>query len=206
MATLLSTHFKDRRLTLGLRPGEVARRMGYKSIVGAANKIRRFEETGSIHAELFVKLALVLDIDQATVERIAQEDQRRFVAAWNAWADVPIRPHLVLRWIPAVYSHRDVPEKIIGDQPAMERYASALAKEIRKRVDLVISRRHSVHYDEDGSRRFEHHAQPGEVNGPFMRLKGSKKSFLFDDNLVPHVVELPTKPIDPTQSSSTDTD
>ncbi len=73
LSTLLSTYFKDRRLALGLRPGEVARRMGYRSIVGASNQIGRFEETGSIHAELFVKLALALNIEQATVERLDGE-------------------------------------------------------------------------------------------------------------------------------------
>ncbi len=59
MATTLSTYFRQQRFHLGLRPGDVARLMGYKSIVGTANKIVLFEERGDIRTDLFRKLAAV---------------------------------------------------------------------------------------------------------------------------------------------------
>ena len=81
--TILSRYFKTRRLDLGLRPGAVARQMGYRSIVGAANKICQFEQTGNIHAELFAKLAEVLDIDTPTIERLVESDQRATFKSWS---------------------------------------------------------------------------------------------------------------------------
>ena len=69
MATNLSSYCRQRRLALGLRPGQVARLMAYKSIVGAANKIVMFEERGDIRADLFEKLKAALGIDDATAER-----------------------------------------------------------------------------------------------------------------------------------------
>ena len=65
MATNLSNYFREQRIQRGLRPGQVARLMGYKSVVGAANKIILFEERGDIQTELFRKLAVALEIDEA---------------------------------------------------------------------------------------------------------------------------------------------
>lgn len=180
MSTILSNHFKNRRLDLGLRPGAVARLMGCRSIVGAANKICQFEQTGNLHAELFAKLAAVLNIDTPTIERLVEEDRRATFETWNKWASVPIRPHLIIKLIPGVFGTNEIPEGILGDQQAMERFASGLARRAQKRIWLVLSRRLSIVFDEHGKKIRVEEAAPSEANGPYMRLKGSRKKFLFD--------------------------
>ena len=109
MATHLSRYFRQRRLDLGLRHGDVARRMGYVSIAGAANKIIRFEETGDILAELFTKLAVALGIDRPTIDRLIDEDRRQFVKQWNEWANVPVEPKITFRPIPGVFCGYRIP-------------------------------------------------------------------------------------------------
>ena len=187
MSTILSNHFKNRRLELGLRPGDVARLMCYRSIIGAANKICQFEQTGNLHAELFAKLAAVLDIDRPTIERLVEEDRRADFEAWNIWVSVPIRPHLVLKLIPGIFGINEIPEAILDDQQAMELFAADLARRAQKRIWLVLSRRLSIVFDEQGNRIRVEEAAPGQANGPYTRLKGSRKKFLFDEGFTPRI-------------------
>jgi hypothetical protein len=179
MATRLSAYFRKRRLDLGLRPGEVARRIGYKSIVGCANKLCQFELTGSIRGDLLLKIAAVLEIDTPTIERLIEEDRREHFEAWTEWANQPIRPYLVIKAIPGVFCTNQLPDKIIGDQEAMEKHASDLAKRWTKMVFLILSRRISVIFGEDGNKRGINEASPDQPNGPYMRLKGSNRPFLL---------------------------
>jgi len=178
MSTNLSRFFRECRIELGLRHGEVARRMGYKSIVGTANKIVRFEETGDILAAVFNKLAAVLGIDDATIKRLVEQDRREHLETWLAWAAVPITPHLEIRCIPGVFGECPIPDGLKTTEE-MEQFAQHLAKEHHKKVWLVLNRRLRVYFDEDGSRRGVQEAAPGEIAGPWMRLKGSNRRFLF---------------------------
>jgi hypothetical protein len=179
MATRLSAYFRKRRLDLGLRPGEVARRIGYKSIVACANKLCQFEQTGSIRGDLLLKIAAVLEIDTPMIEKLIEEDRREHFEAWSEWANEPIRPYLAIKAIAGVFCHQNLPDKIIGDQEAMEKHASDLAKRWTKMVFLILSRRISIIFDEDGSKRGVNEASPDQPSGPYMRLKGSNKPFLL---------------------------
>ena len=178
MATNLSAHFKQQRLRLGLRVGDVARRMGYTRIVGTANKIVMFEEEGDIRAELFRKLAVALEIDEATINRLIEQDRREFVQRWNDWADQPIEPHLVFRAIPGVYFRQEIAEGVQTTE-AMERYAAEFAKDRHMKVWLVLTRRRTIFFDEDGVKKHVQEAVPGHCNSPYMCLGGSKQKFLF---------------------------
>jgi hypothetical protein len=194
LTTRLSEHFRQRRLALELRHGEVARRLGYKSIVGGANKIVRFEQTGEIDHKLFLRLANVLDIYQATIADLIEQDRREFFAAWNEWANQPIRPHLIEKVIPGVFAQRQIPDEILHDTDAMERYASASAIKHQKLTFLILSRRLSISFNEDGTRRFVIDAQPGQPAGPYMRLAKGRTPFLFDSTFLPQPLGTPTKP------------
>jgi hypothetical protein len=185
MSTRLSKHFKNRRLDLGLRPGEIAKQMGYQSIVGAANKICRFEISGYISPELLAKLATVLDIDRATIDRLFEEERRANLEAWNEWANVPIRPHVVIKLIPCVFATNEIPDDLLGDREAMEQFAADLARRARKRVWLVLSRRLSIMFDEQGQRFQRKEASSERANVPHTRLKNSGKEFIFDSELRP---------------------
>jgi hypothetical protein len=178
MSTNLSRYFRQRRAELGLRHGEVARRMGYTSVVGAANKVVYFEQRGDIPAELFTKLATVLGIDNDTIEQLVEQDRREHLEAWAAWANEPITPHLAVRCIPAVFATCQIPPELTTTEE-MEQFAQEFARKQQKKTWLVLSRKLRVYFDEDGSRRGAQEAAPGEIAGPWMRLKGSRKMFLF---------------------------
>ena len=103
LATNLSAYFRQRRLVLGLRPGQVARLLGYKSVVGTANKIVRFEQTGDVHARFLRQLAFLLDIDKATIKSLVEQDRHELLQSWSDWANQRIKPHLIAEIIPGYY-------------------------------------------------------------------------------------------------------
>ena len=86
--THLAEYFQKRRLDKGLGLGQVARMVGYKNLAKGRRRIETFEACGDIAADLLARLAAALDVDQATLDHLAQEDLRE----WAAWANEPIRP------------------------------------------------------------------------------------------------------------------
>jgi hypothetical protein len=175
MATNLSNHFRERRLQLGLRHGEVARLMGYKSLVGACNKIVRFEKTGDIRTAMCRKLAAVLGIDETAIQRLVEEDWREYIAEWTAWANQPVKPEIIFRAIPGVFVRHPLPEHLQTTEE-MEQYTQKFAKMSNKKTWLVLSRRLMIYFNENGIKSVQE-AAPGECNSPEMRV-GNKK-FLF---------------------------
>ena len=112
----------------------------------------------------------VLEIDQATVNGLLQED----LEDWLKWANEPVKPYLVVRLMAAIYSQTELPDEIRSAEEA-ERYASEFAKEHRLRVCLVLSRRVSVYFDDDGSFQYASEAVPGgEPNQPYTKIGGGR--------------------------------
>jgi hypothetical protein len=95
----LATYFQRKRREKNLRLGQVARLVGYKKVSKGCRRIETFERTGLIASDLLAKLATALEIDQSTVNRLAEEDLRE----WMAWANEPIRPYMVARLMAAVF-------------------------------------------------------------------------------------------------------
>jgi hypothetical protein len=174
MTTHVAEFFKKKRLSLGLKLSQVARCLGYKnagrSLCHGCNKLQRFETTGDIDSRLFQKLMAVLEIDQTTVNGLFQKD----IADWLKWANEPVKPCLVVRLMAAIYSQNELPDNIRSTEEA-ERYASEFAKEHRLRVCLVLSRRVSVYFDDDGLFQYASEAVPGgEPNQPFTKIGGRR--------------------------------
>jgi hypothetical protein len=180
MSTHLSSHFEQARLSRNLKPSDLARLADCKNVLKNGNRIRKFELTGDISKELFDKLAVILEIDAATVERLVEKDRREFFEAWLAWVNEPIQPHLVVRLMAAVYSRLAVPSEITTMDEA-EVWASKIAKENRRKCCLVWSRRISCWFSEDGTLFSKTEAVPGEPNAPWMKIGGKK--FLFGEGL-----------------------
>ena len=178
MATNLSRFFRQRRIELGLRPGDVAKRMGYKSLPGPCNKLIYFEERGDVPLHIFQKLTAVLGIDDATINRLAEQDRREHLEAWTKWANTPITPHLEVRCLPGVFGECKIPPELTTVEE-MERFAQELATKHHKKVWLVLSRKLRIYFTEEGINRGAQEAAPGEIAGPWMRLKGSNRKFLF---------------------------
>ena len=180
MSTNLSRCFQQKRLDRGLKPGQLARLAGCVNVQKNGSRIRSFELSGSIGQELFEKIAAVLGIDAATIERLVEQDRREFYQAWLDWVNEPIQPYLVIRLMAAIYSSRAVPSEITTMEQA-ETWAGAVAGEIKKRCCLVWSRRISCWFNEEGKLTHRSEAKPGEPNTPWVQLGGQR--FVFGDDL-----------------------
>jgi hypothetical protein len=179
----LSSHFKAQRLAKNLHPGDLARLVGYKNIAKGANRIVRFERQGIINDDLLIRTARALEVAWETVEELADQDRQEHVEAWTKWVDEPVPMRLVIRWMAAIYSERRLPKEITTSEEA-EAFACALARQLKRQMCLVLSRRKSVWIGVDGvvTRRTE--ATPfGSPNEPWMQLKGRR--FLLDLEITP---------------------
>ena len=81
----------------------------------------------------------------------------------------------------AIYSRAELPDEVRSVEEA-ERYASEFAKERRLRVCLVLSRRVSVWFADDGSFQYATEAVPGgEPNQPYTKIGGRRCQTRFLD-------------------------
>ena len=181
MESKLAAHFRKIRLEKGLKLSQLARLAGYSNISKGANRINSFERTGIVHTDLCIKLADALGIDRQTVDRLIDEDRRQFFEEWNAWANEPIHPYLVVRAMAAIYCPHNLPEEIQSVEAA-EEYAISVAKKWNKRCCLVLSRRISVWIAADGSIENVTEAVPGEPNTPYAKIGGKTCLTKFTDH------------------------
>lgn len=178
MSTHLSRFFRQRRIALGLRLSDAARRCGYKNVSKGSNRIDRFENTGEIHVLLYPKLAAALGIDQETCDRLNAEDAKQARREWLEYINTPVEPTLVFRALPGAYFGRDLPEGCDTIEQ-MEAFASDFARRSGKLVWLIVSRKLTIRFDTDGSKISVEEATPDHPNAPFMCLRGSRRPFLF---------------------------
>ncbi len=178
LSTHLSRYFHEQRLAKGLKPGQLAHLAGCENIPKNGNRIRQFEMTGNISRELFERIAVVLEVGQATIERLVKQDRREFFEKWLKWVNEPIQPHLVVRLMAAIYSRRALPADITKMEEA-EQWAASVATEEKKCCCLVWSRRISCWFDETGRLYGRTEATPGKPNVPWMKIGG--KTFTFGD-------------------------
>lgn len=66
------------------------------------------------------------------------------------WVNTPIKWYLIIKWIPTVYGERGIPGYIKTEEEAID-YAVGVAKELKRMLWLVLSRRENIHIDQDGS-------------------------------------------------------
>ncbi len=78
----------------------------------------------------------------------------------------------------AVYSSKELPEDVTTLGEA-EGIAAETAREHNKKVCLVWTRRLSIWFDEQGQMTARTEASPESSNIPYMRLKGSRRSFVL---------------------------
>ena len=89
------------------------------------------------------------------------EDERRLFE-WQI--ENPIKPHLVIRWVAAVYARQEVPEK--GTEEEMLDYVRKLAMKFRCKCWFVVSHWICYAVERDGSWRVVR----GVNSGPVARL------------------------------------
>jgi transcriptional regulator with XRE-family HTH domain len=174
----LGSFFHNQRISQGLSLGQLARMVGYGNVSKGANKIVRFERDGIITEELLARLADALGIDLPTVERLIEQDRQEHLRAWEEWVSQPVPMQLIVRYVAAFYGRVKLPEEITTHEQA-EAFAREYAKQHRLKVCLAVSRRHSVWIDAEGQVYARTEATPDDPNVPYMRLKGSRKTFLM---------------------------
>ena len=183
MRSQLAKHFETVRREKDLPLSRVARAVGYKNISKGSNRISKFERFGEIPGELLEKLAQVIGIEESTIDVLIEEDRQAFLKSWKEWVAQPIRPYVVIRWIPAVYQSVELPAGTITLEQG-ESFAAERARAVQKRACLVWSRKLSVWFDECGNVTSRTEASPGAANVPFMRLRAGLRNFVLSHDAV----------------------
>jgi transcriptional regulator with XRE-family HTH domain len=170
----LGEYFRERRVERNLTLGQLARLLGYQNLSKGSNRISSFEAGGKVHPDLLGKLAGILEITPDEVRRLATEDYRD----WLAWADVPIRPYLVLRHMACVYQRIELPDDALDSEVAQQ-FATDLARERKRMVCLVLSRRLSIGFDSTGTAYSRMEATPDMPCEPYLVIGGRRCQFDF---------------------------
>jgi transcriptional regulator with XRE-family HTH domain len=165
MSSHLGQYFKQRRIAADITSGKFAALIGYRNLNKGCRKIQGLENEGYFEDEEFLaRVAAALNIDDETIAALIQED----IDAHERWVDAnPIQPHIVVRYMAAVYSRCKLPDGITTQGESI-RFASAKAVEVKRRVCLVWSRRLSIYFDRDGQEVSRSEEQP------YMSYKGRR--------------------------------
>ena len=170
----LGSFFRERRIEKGLAFGQLARLLGYKNVSGGCNRIQAFERGGKVRPDLLGKLAEVLEVSPDQIRQHAAEDYED----WLAWASEPVRPHVVVRFLAAVYQRVELPDDALGPEAA-EAFAAVVARERKLKVCLVLSRRVSVWFDAEGRESGRSEATPEMPCEPYLMIGGKRVQFDF---------------------------
>ncbi len=168
----LSQAFIEARERVGWSHRELARRAGCRNLVSQSRLIHQFEMGSAVDYRLLLKIGRVLGFTQQRIDELIAEDEARYIAEWNDWADQPENPYIVVRCFSACYVRSELPEDCHGSLAQAEAYISGFAKRINKRCCLVWSRRLSVFYAADGTMARRAVATPDNDPRPQLRIAG----------------------------------
>lgn len=180
----LSSLFARRRVERGLTTSQLARSLGLRNLAKANNRIQRFEAGGKVSPDLLARLSSALEITTDEIRESLNEDYR----AWMTWANEPIRPYVVLRFMSCVYQRVELPDDALGPEEA-ERFASSMARERKLMVSLVMSRRLSIGYDANGAEYKRLEATPELPCEPYAVIGGKRVQFDFDGSCVLRLID-----------------
>jgi hypothetical protein len=101
-------------------------------------------------------------------------DEEESLQAWEAWVKEPVPMRLIVKYLPAVYGTKKLPEGIQTAED-VEQHACEYARQHQLNVRLAVSRRLSVWINQEGEVVTRTEATPDHPKVPFMRLKGSQR-------------------------------
>jgi hypothetical protein len=84
--------------------------LGYQNLVKASSRIQKFEAGGKVSPDLLAGLSSTLEVTPDEIRKSLTEDYR----SWMAWANEPIRPYAVLRFMSCVYQRVELPDDALG--------------------------------------------------------------------------------------------
>lgn len=182
----LSRHLATLRQQRGLRPAQLAARLGASNLSKVGSLIRAFELGEPISDYWLEKLMAELQPDPAELRRCLELDQaealeqlERERVAWEAWAVEPIEPFLTIRYMPAVYGVREVPRAFCNRRELAEDWAADELKRFGAKGFLCWTRRERTWYDQRGLNPDRRHVTfEGRTAGAWMQVSGSQQKFL----------------------------
>ena len=196
----LSRHLAALRLQRGLKPGQLAASLGASNVSKVGSLIRTFELGEPISEHWVEKLIAELQPDPAELRHYLELDQaeaseqlERDRIAWEDWADEPIEPFLTIRYVPAVYGVREVPQAFCTPRESAEDrewargraedWAAAELKRFRAKGFLNWSRRERTWFDERGlNPRRRAVTFCDRHTGASIQLSGSQQKFLLSSS------------------------
>ncbi len=155
---------------------EVARRLGYRNVSKACNKVLRLERDGVADDDFLLRLAAVLGISEGVVRYLTRQDRLAYLKAWEEWADRPVPITVVMRAVPGFMVGVPVPADA-ATPDAVIAFAQAHATRTRCKVFVVLSRRESVGVTEAGGINGRFQARPDSDPCPEASVK--RVRFLF---------------------------
>ncbi len=150
MSTNLSRYIKQERLKQGLNFAELSKLMGYKNANRGMRRIIDLERENEFHPEVLEKIVVALELDRNNIDQLIQQDKELQQNEFEKWVNTPIKWHLIIKWMPAVYGERDIPRNIKTEDEAIE-YAKSYASEKKLMLWLVLSKKENIHIDSDGN-------------------------------------------------------
>ena len=146
MSRRVGEYFKQRRLEKGLSIVQLAEAVGLTSSNKDARRIGAFEQSGRTTPDLFARLMVALDVDQATLKRLAYEDYKEWLSSLNT----PLCPYLVLRALNG--GPIRIPD-YVQSVSGMELYAILLAATFQGDVGLIVTPRIKIWFTSEGEIR-----------------------------------------------------
>ena len=145
----LGRYVKKERLKKGLNSSELAHFMGYKNINRGMRRILSLEGEGEVHPEVLKKLIEALNLSQEKVDEQIKKDKEQRDKEFQEWVNTPIKKHLIIRWMAAMYGMLDIPEGIQSEEEVIK-YACDKAKELKCMLWLVLSRKENIQINKEG--------------------------------------------------------
>lgn len=189
-STHVSRYLAALREQRGLRPGQLAARLGASNISKVGSLIRAFELGEPIGDHWLQKLVAELQPDPAELRRCLELDHADALkqlelarVAWEAWADEPIDPYLSIRYSPGRGVTRKVPKAFCNRREQAEGWAADDLRRCEHGGILTWSRRERTWFAAYGL-----NPRRGSVTfsvrtpDAWMQVSGSQLRFLLGSN------------------------
>lgn len=153
--------FRLQRESLGLHPGELAKRAGFVNPSDAGSRIVALEAQGRATDDLVVRTGLALGLTAEVLSDRLAADREAMSASWTRWANEPAAPSAMVRLIPAIWKSLPIPPECSTRDAATQWLASLTEYQGMVRC-LSWDRRTAIYIDPDGSIRTEVSNGPGQ--------------------------------------------
>lgn len=185
--THLSRYLASLRERRGLRPAQLAARLGASNVCKVGSLIRAFELGEPLTDHWLDRLITELSPDPVELRRCLKLDQEwaenqleKERQAWESWADQSVQPFLTIRYIPAVYGVREVPPAFCNSREQAEDWAAGELKRFRAKGFLTWSRRERTWYGEGGLNPCRRPVTFDDRSaGAWMQVGGSQRKLLL---------------------------